>query len=154
MGQVYLLSLNVCLYGVHATMLPCVSGATHQLANNSNCLLRSFKATILVQPPESHLSHLMTVHLPHVNSGSCGPQANGVLSCVMSYPRRETSMRAGCGFDVAGGASAEANNQAVAALTGVEPHDLLFAEWRSSVMRPCHYVAVDRANQCIVLSIR
>lgn len=28
------------------------------------------------------------------------------------------------------------------------------AEWHNSIGRPCHYVAVDRANHSIVLSIR
>ena len=28
------------------------------------------------------------------------------------------------------------------------------ADWHSSLSRPCHYVAVDRANQAIILSIR
>ena len=30
----------------------------------------------------------------------------------------------------------------------------LQAEWHNSIMRPCHYVAVDRANRSIVLAIR
>ena len=59
-----------------------------------------------------------------------------------------------CRFDAAGGASAEANNLAVAQLAGLDPSDVIMGEWSSSVLRPCHYVAADRANHCIVLAIR
>lgn len=59
-----------------------------------------------------------------------------------------------CRFDAAGGASAEANNLAVAQLAGLDPSDVIMGEWSSSVLRPCHYVAADRANHCIVLSVR
>ena len=48
----------------------------------------------------------------------------------------------------------EANNESVAGLAGVDPGDILMAEWRNSPHRPCHYIAVDRANQCLVLSVR
>lgn len=57
-------------------------------------------------------------------------------------------------FDPVGGASSEANNQAVAALAGIPVEDIKLAEWHNSVMRPCHYLAVDRAHGCLVLSIR
>lgn len=57
-------------------------------------------------------------------------------------------------FDPVGGASGQANNDAVAALAGIPLEDLKLAEWHNSIMRPCHYLAVDRANHCIVLSIR
>jgi hypothetical protein len=50
--------------------------------------------------------------------------------------------------------STEANNEAVAALAGISPTDVLFSHWRNETFRPCHYVAIDRANQCIVVSIR
>lgn len=53
-----------------------------------------------------------------------------------------------------GGVSQEANNEAVAALTGIDPSDILLAHWRNSSFRPCHYVAIDRANCCVVVSIR
>ena len=59
-----------------------------------------------------------------------------------------------CSFDPASGASAEANNCAVAALAGLSQEDLLMAEWNNSIGRPCHYVCVDRAHHCLVLSIR
>ena len=59
-----------------------------------------------------------------------------------------------CSFDAAGGASAESNSEAVSALSGVPPADILLAEWLNGVGRPCHYVAVDRANMTIVLSVR
>lgn len=57
-------------------------------------------------------------------------------------------------FNPVGGASGEANNEAVAALAGIPVEDIRLAEWHNSVMRPCHYLAVDRSNHCIVLSIR
>lgn len=109
-------------------------------------------------------------------------------------------------FCAAGGASGEANNEAVFKLAGIRPglpcrlkpfsenrnlslawlkslHDsplppfipsgrkllqrevaqsnllllaghLLMAEWNNSVGRPCHYVAADLANHCIVVAIR
>ncbi|KAK9827419.1 hypothetical protein WJX74_000870 [Apatococcus lobatus] len=57
-------------------------------------------------------------------------------------------------FNAAGGASGEANNEAIAALAGISSGCLIMSEWHGSVLRPCHYVAVDRANQTIVLSIR
>ena len=57
-------------------------------------------------------------------------------------------------FDVAGGASIEANNQAVAAMTGIPAEHVLFASWRSGTYRPCFYLARDDASDCLVLSIR
>ena len=59
-----------------------------------------------------------------------------------------------CSFDAAGGASVEANNEAVCVLSGVGGADILMAEWTNGVGRPCHYVAVDRASRQIVLSVR
>ncbi len=57
-------------------------------------------------------------------------------------------------FCAAGGASGEANNEAVLKLAGVRPGHLLLAEWNNSIGRPCHYVAADLANHCIVVAIR
>ena len=57
-------------------------------------------------------------------------------------------------FCAAGGASGEANNEAVLKLAGVRPGHLLMAEWNNSIGRPCHYVAADLANHCIVVAIR
>jgi hypothetical protein len=57
-------------------------------------------------------------------------------------------------FDAAGGASVEANNDAVAMMTGVGPQDILYAQWRSSTYHPCFYLAMDRSSNCLVLSIR
>jgi hypothetical protein len=57
-------------------------------------------------------------------------------------------------FDAAGGASAEANNEAVCLLAGIGGGDIFMAEWNNGVGRPCHYVAVDRASRQIVLSVR
>lgn len=59
-----------------------------------------------------------------------------------------------CSFDAIGGVSVEANNEAVGALAGIDPSDILLSQWKNSTYRPCHYVAIDRANQCVVLSIR
>lgn len=59
-----------------------------------------------------------------------------------------------CSFDAAGGASAEANNAAVARLAGLDPTDVIMGEWSNSIMRPCHYVAADKANRCLVLAVR
>mmetsp|Transcript_26362 Transcript_26362/g.74128 ORF Transcript_26362/g.74128 Transcript_26362/m.74128 type:complete len:987 (-) Transcript_26362:118-3078(-) len=57
-------------------------------------------------------------------------------------------------FDVAGGASAAANNSALILEAGLKEEDLLLSEWTNSVFRPCHYVAVDRDAQRIVIGIR
>lgn len=57
-------------------------------------------------------------------------------------------------FNPVGGASGEANNEAVANLAGIPLEDIKLAEWHNSISRPCHYLAVDRAHHCIVLSIR
>ena len=57
-------------------------------------------------------------------------------------------------FNPVGGASGEANNEAVANLAGIPLEDIKLAEWHNSISRPCQYLAVDRANRCIVLSIR
>jgi len=57
-------------------------------------------------------------------------------------------------FNPVGGASGEANNEAVAALAGIPVEDIRLAEWNNSVMRPCHFVAVDRTHHCIVVAIR
>lgn len=59
-----------------------------------------------------------------------------------------------CRFDAVGGVSQEANNEAIAALTGVQLEDIFVSNWKNSPFRPCHYVAADRANKCIVVSIR
>lgn len=48
----------------------------------------------------------------------------------------------------------EANNEAVAGLTGIDADDILLSQWVNSTFRPCHYVAVDRSAGCLVLSIR
>ena len=57
-------------------------------------------------------------------------------------------------FCAAGGASGEANNEAVSKLAGVRPEHLIMAEWNNSVGRPCHYICADLANRCLVLAIR
>lgn len=57
-------------------------------------------------------------------------------------------------FTGAAGASGEANNRAIETLAGIQPGDVIMSEWNNSVLRPCHYVAADRSNHCIVLCIR
>ncbi|GAX82802.1 hypothetical protein CEUSTIGMA_g10228.t1 [Chlamydomonas eustigma] len=57
-------------------------------------------------------------------------------------------------FDPVTGASVEANNEAIEALTGIPKEDIFKAEWRNTVFRPCHFLAVDRKNKRLVLSIR
>ena len=37
---------------------------------------------------------------------------------------------------------------------GIPVEDIVMAEWRSSVFRPCHYLAVDRARRRLVLVVR
>lgn len=52
-------------------------------------------------------------------------------------------------FDAVGGVSAEANNEAVAALAGIEPADLLMAEWCAAAERlslPIAYLCQLRAH--------
>ena len=71
---------------------------------------------------------------------------------LVSFPLSE--IRLPRSFDAAGGASAEANNEAVCVLSGIGGADILMAEWSNGVGRPCHYVAVDRASRQIVLSVR
>lgn len=57
-------------------------------------------------------------------------------------------------FNPVTGASVEANNEAIYLFTGIPVEDIVMAEWRSSVFRPCHYVAVDRARRRLVLVVR
>lgn len=76
----------------------------------------------------------------------------GHLASVFNFALMHTLHQ--ISFDPASGASAEANNCAVAALAGLSQEDLLMAEWNNSIGRPCHYVCVDRAHHCLVLSIR
>ena len=83
--------------------------------------------------------------VPPVNS-SCSMQTVAVPPCPMQVHQFD--------FCAAGGASGEANNEAVLNLAGVRPGHLLMAEWHNSVGRPCHYVAADLANGCLVLAIR
>lgn len=59
-----------------------------------------------------------------------------------------------CSFDAVAGVSQEANNEAISALTGVDVDDIFVANWSNSPFRPCHYVAADKANKCIVISVR
>lgn len=83
----------------------------------------------------------------------CTPFCDAPLNSILltpspSHPTPPPS------FDAVGGVSVEANNEAVGALAGIDLDDILMAQWRNSTYRPCHYVAIDRANQCVVVSIR
>ncbi|KAL4425884.1 hypothetical protein ABPG75_009900 [Micractinium tetrahymenae] len=80
------------------------------------------------------------------------PAAAGMMSTVADYIKLQTIQP--LTFDAVGGVSVESNNESVAALAGIAVEDILLAEWRNSPYRPCHYVAIDQANQCIVVSIR
>eukprot|EP00798_Chlamydomonas_sp_ICE-L_P006435 gene6435-3064_t len=57
-------------------------------------------------------------------------------------------------FDPVTGASVDSNNEAIESLTGIPKADILFAEWRNTAFRPCHFLAVDRVRRRLVLSIR
>eukprot|EP00890_Picochlorum_soloecismus_P001589 jgi/Picsp_1/2430/NSC_05890-R1_alpha beta-hydrolase len=76
----------------------------------------------------------------------------GHIKSVSSYIRLHTLQP--LTFDAVAGVSHEANNEAICALTGVEDEDIFVANWRNSPYRPCYYVAADKANKCIVISIR
>ncbi|KAL0037996.1 hypothetical protein WJX79_008937 [Trebouxia sp. C0005] len=78
--------------------------------------------------------------------------AAGHMSNLLNFALMHTVHQ--ISFDAAGGASAEANNLAVAQLAGLDPTDVIMGEWSNSVMRPCHYIAADKANHCIILAIR
>lgn len=76
----------------------------------------------------------------------------GHISSITSYIKLQTLQP--LTFDAVAGVSIEANNEAVAALTGIPINNILMSHWRSSPYRPCHYVAIDDAARCIVLSVR
>lgn len=82
------------------------------------------------------------------------PAPHPTPGCRRSYIKLQTLQP--LTFDAVGGVSAEANNEAVAALAGLDlgGGDLIMAEWRNSPYRPCHYVAIDRANGVVVLAVR
>lgn len=76
----------------------------------------------------------------------------GHIKSVSSYIRLHTLQP--LQFDVVGGVSQEANNEAISELTGIPVGDILQSNWRNSPFRPCYYVAVDSSSRCIVVSIR
>jgi len=78
--------------------------------------------------------------------------AAGHITSVTSYIKLHTVQP--LTFNAVAGASIEANNEAVAALAGIAPQDILLSHWRNYPFRPCHYVAIDRVNKCVVISIR
>lgn len=57
-------------------------------------------------------------------------------------------------FDPIKGVSKSANNRALCELGGFDPEDVLLTEWTNTSFKPCHYVAVDRVRNCVVLTIR
>ncbi|WIA34143.1 hypothetical protein OEZ86_012507 [Tetradesmus obliquus] len=57
-------------------------------------------------------------------------------------------------FDPITGVSLQANTQALMSLAGFDASDVLLTAWDNDTFRPCHYVAVDRARQCLVLGVR
>jgi hypothetical protein len=52
------------------------------------------------------------------------------------------------------GVSLQANTQALMSLAGFKAEDILLTAWHNDSFRPCHYVAVDRRRQVIVLAVR
>jgi hypothetical protein len=78
--------------------------------------------------------------------------AAGHITSVTSYIKLQTVQP--LTFNAVAGASIEANNEAVAALAGIAPEDILYSMWKNFPFRPCHYVAIDRVNRCVVISIR
>ncbi|KAK9788836.1 hypothetical protein WJX73_008421 [Symbiochloris irregularis] len=78
--------------------------------------------------------------------------AAGHLSSLVNFALLQTVHQVS--FNAAGGASGQANNEAVAALTGVPIGSLLMAEWHNSIGRPCHYLALLSSPKCLLLSIR
>lgn len=76
----------------------------------------------------------------------------GHVSSVAAYVKLHTLQQ--LSFDAASGASEESNTEAVSSLTGIPVEDILEASWKNSPYRPCHYVAIDRSAQCVVVSIR
>lgn len=48
----------------------------------------------------------------------------------------------------------EQHLQALGLLTGMQPSDLVHAEWACSMYRPAYYVCLDRLSQKIVVSVR
>jgi hypothetical protein len=49
--------------------------------------------------------------------------------------------------------SLQANTQALMSLAGFDASDILLTAWDNDTFRPCHYVAVDRARQCLVRAV-
>ena len=50
--------------------------------------------------------------------------------------------------------SHQANTHALASLAQLPPQDVVLAEWSNHTFRPCHFLAVDRRHQCLVLGVR
>jgi len=61
----------------------------------------------------------------------------GGMSSVLAYLHMQTVQRGY--FDVITGASVEANNQAVASITGIPTSDILMAYWQNSTYRCAHH---------------
>lgn len=76
--------------------------------------------------------------------------ADGHVSSVSSYIKLHTVQP--LRFDVVGGVSQQANEEAICKLTGVD--EVLQSNFRNGPFRPCYYVAVDNSNGYIVISVR
>jgi len=76
--------------------------------------------------------------------------AGGHVSSVSSYIKLQTVQP--LRFDVVGGVSRQANEEAIRSLTGVG--GILQSNFRNGPFRPCYYVAADEANKCVVVAVR
>lgn len=76
--------------------------------------------------------------------------ADGHVSSVSSYIKLQTVQP--LRFDVVGGVSQQANEEAIRKLTGVD--EVLQSNFRNGPFRPCYYVAIDDSNGYIVVAVR
>ena len=104
-----------------------------------------------LRPGRTLLQDLLCAAL-HSRASYGFAMAAGHVSSVEAYIKLQTLQS--LTFNAASGASVAANNEAVAALAGIAPDDILYSQWKNDVYRPTHYVAIDRAHQCVVVSIR
>lgn len=119
-----------------------------------HCLLGSDDPTpapSVLTPNGTLLQDLLTAAVHSRAAYGFAMQA-GHISSVSAYVRLHTLQP--FSFDAVAGASEESNNEAISSLTGTLVEDILEASWKNSPYRPCHYVAIDRAARCVVVSIR
>ena len=76
--------------------------------------------------------------------------ADGHVSSVSSYIKLHTVQP--LRFDVVGGVSEQANEEAIRKLTGVD--EVLKSNFRNGPFKPCYYVAIDDSNGYIVVAVR